>query len=99
MVLIAPKIQSNGLKIPGQHYAPQGSADVAVFQAGYCSRCKNNDDVKSCFIKTQADTWPVTDSRYPKEWTYDKRGRPTCIEFINAKPAPTDQPKTNDLFK
>jgi len=72
------------------------------FMEAHCFRCNCEDDEVDgdirCEILTNTMLYEVEEPGYPKEWTYDARGRCTCTAFkpenacpINARPKPPRQ--------
>lgn len=77
-------------KIPalaGQPYRPSNGTEGLMFEEQFCERCKherikpNGEFAKQCRIHTNAFFFDEDDKAYPKEWTHDAEGCPTCTKF------------------
>ena len=67
----------------GQPYRPSNGSEGEMFMAAFCDRCKlNADELDGCNILSDSFCYDVGDPEYPKEWTHDGRGRPTCTAFV-----------------
>lgn len=88
----------------GKPYRPSNGTEGEMFQEQFCYRCRNdqNDD-DPCEILTATMFYTVNAPKYPKEWVYDKDGRPTCTAFHDVQSEQPEQavrcPDTLDLFK
>ena len=74
----------------GEHrvYRPSNSDDGLGFEMQFCDRCERDqkfreteDGRDGCEIHTRAYLFNYEDPEYPKEWTYDAAGKPTCTAF------------------
>ena len=57
------------------------------------------DPAKGCLIIADTFAFEITDPKYPKEWVYDKDGRPSCTAFTTDQKKPVRCGKTLDMFE
>ena len=63
-------------------YRPSSGTEGMHFTDKFCEQCKNaDDDFAGCQISDRTMFFNIDDERYPKEWTYNSDGEPTCTEF------------------
>jgi hypothetical protein len=61
-------------------YRPSSGSEGEMFRAAFCDRCVH--DVNSdCGILLRTLVHLPDDEEYPKEWTHDAEGEPTCTKF------------------
>ena len=70
----------------GKPYRPSNGTEGGMFQDRFCYQCKNDNwDEKTmsggCEIIVLSMCYGVEDSKYPKEWIYDKDGQPICTAW------------------
>jgi hypothetical protein len=81
---------------PGEPYRPSNGTDGECFMAAYCyAGCRHFRKVPSleshgCHkgIDLRAMAFATDDPGYPREWTYDATGKPTCTAFDDSPSAP-----------
>lgn len=82
----------------GKPYRPSNGTEGMIFEESFCDRCvKDDDEDNLCAIHTNALLFDIGDDDYPKEWVFDKDGRPTCTAFDDGCPPRCSE--TLDLFK
>lgn len=65
-------------------YRPSNGTEGMMFEAEFCDRCCKSlfwTDDQGCAILGNALFHEVDEPEYPKEWTYDDKGNPTCTAF------------------
>lgn len=72
----------------GKPYRPSNGTEGMMFHEQFCLRCVHEeylrtgeDDAKKCELLNNSMLFDPGDEAYPKEWTHDERGRPTCTAF------------------
>jgi hypothetical protein len=84
----------------GQPYRPSNGTEGMMFMERWCSKCSQDTEESPCEILTSAMVFGITDKGYPREWAYDKEGRPFCTAFTDATPEEHYRcPETPDLFE
>lgn len=78
---------------PGDVYRPPNGTDGRVFMARTCDRCERDREYRagladSCRIACLTLLYRACEPEYPREWTYDEDGRPTCTAFAPERPIP-----------
>lgn len=79
---------------PGAPYRPANGVEGEIFEAAYCERCAKFDWDIGCSkgIQSAAFSFKIGDPDYPKEWTHDEKGLPTCTEFENEEAVEASPP-------
>jgi len=64
-------------------YRPSNGTEGDMFQEKFCEKCVYDDYDNDVYCEILGDSmaFNVDDKEYPKEWTYDKNGCPTCTAF------------------
>lgn len=63
-------------------YCPSNGTEGEAFMEKHCYHCiHDNGDDKICDILMASMAFYKTDERFPSEWTYDDKGKPTCTEY------------------
>lgn len=66
-------------------YLPSNGTEGMAFTDAYCMQCincnPNPEGKKQCDILCRSMAYDVNEDEYPKEWTYDKEGRPICTSW------------------
>lgn len=73
----------------GEPYRPSNGTEGEIFMSQYCERCTKEAGKRECGLIVRSLSFDVDDPEYPKEWTHDSEGRPTCTAFVQigeAKP-------------
>ncbi len=70
----------------GSKYRPSCGSEGVDFQLKYCDRCKDDEGYRlgvsgGCHILADTLALGKDDPKYPKEWTYNEDGQPTCTAF------------------
>lgn len=63
----------------GKPYRPSNGSEGELFIEQNCDRCMH---AHGCDILRRSFSYGITDEKYPKEWTHDFKGRPTCTAFV-----------------
>lgn len=87
-------------------YRPSNGTEGCDFQDHWCCRCERDAKFSydnpelGCQILADTYAYDITDPKYPKEWTYDKKtAEPCCTAFVErGKDIPCRCDKTIDLF-
>lgn len=73
----------------GKLYRPSNGSEGDWFIHKYCFNCihgkyEHTGDVNDnpCEIAGLTFAFDTRDKEYPKEWCYDKDGKPTCTAFV-----------------
>ena len=73
----------------GDKYRPSNGTEGEGFIDRFCFRCANEESLHRkdgsgvmCPIIAGTMGLDVTDPEYPKEWTYDAAGNPTCTRHV-----------------
>ena len=75
------------------------------FMDDFCMQCiherwthrqKEDRDEDKCEIMTKVMIYDKRNPDYPKEWTYDEDGRPTCAKFVKFDWGTDDDPNEPD---
>lgn len=68
--------------MPGEKYCPSNGTEGEGFMENHCYQClHDNGKDKICEILMASMSFFKIDPKFPKEWTYDDSGRPTCTEY------------------
>ena len=72
--------------LAGQPYCPSNVAEGDMFREKFCERCLKDRVFREhgqdgCQILAAALCYDLDEPEYPKEWTHDAEGRPTCTAF------------------
>ena len=96
-------------EMAGKPYRPGSGTEGVCFDQAWCEHCtrdaeyRNNQDnvdpAKGCQIIAGTFAFEITDPKYPKEWVYDKDGRPCCTAFTTDQKKPVRCGKTLDMFE
>lgn len=67
----------------GKKFRPSNGTQGECFKSAFCYKCKKMDLEKDKYCTIEMDTMmlDVQDEEYPREWTYDSEGNPTCTAF------------------
>ena len=63
-------------------YRPSNGTEGMMFEEEFCNYCRLED---GCEIVGNAMFFEIGDIQYPKEWTHDAGGCPTCTAFVPEK--------------
>lgn len=85
-------------------YRPSNGTEGDCFMSKFCFQCiHDNPDYNAksprCEIMTLTMCYGIGEPEYPKEWTYDANGRPTCTAWVkwdwgnDGDPNDPDNPK------
>lgn len=71
---------------PGEAYRPSNGTEGEGFHESYCYQCLHTnpdpEGEKQCQIWMKALCYNTNEPEYPKEWTYDDQGKPTCTNHV-----------------
>jgi len=74
----------------GEKFRPSNGTEGCFFEDKFCSQCRNekfmhtqDTNDKQCDILNDALTFDLDEEKYPKEWTYDEAGDPTCTAYVH----------------
>lgn len=68
-------------------YRPSNGTEGEIFKERFCYRCKNFDEFPEGYVDCKlgilmfAELHGIDHPKYPTEWRYDEKGKPTCIKF------------------
>ncbi len=69
-------------------YQPSNGTEGDLFTAAWCAECERerrhretDNPYHGCRILTRALAFESSDPNYPREWTYDAEGNPTCTAY------------------
>lgn len=89
----------------GQPYRPSTGTEGAAFQERWCDQCARDaafrddpDFGTGCQIVADTFALDITNPKYPKEWVFDREGRPCCTAFTTDPKCPVRCDKTIDMF-
>lgn len=92
----------------GQPYRPSSGTEGIAFDEHWCSNCERDkayrdggddaDPAIACQLIANALAYEIGDPNYPKEWVYDREGRPSCTAYTEDPTCPTRCDKTLDMF-
>lgn len=91
-------------EMAGKPYRPSSGTEGMWFSENWCDHCTRDLDFDpdsgdgGCQIIADTFAYEVTDERYPKEWVYDRDGRPSCKAFTTDPSKPIRCDKTLDMF-
>lgn len=75
------------MRKPGDKYRPSNGTEGCWFMSEHCEKCIHEnpdpDHKKKCELITLVMCLDQDDKDYPREWTYDAMGEPTCTKFVN----------------
>lgn len=86
----------------GEKYRPSNGTEGEGFHENFCFQClherwvhrqKEDLDEDKCEIMTNAMCYALSDPKYPREWTYDEKGNPTCTKFVKFDWGDDDDPR------
>lgn len=63
-------------------YRPINGTEGECFQEQFCAHCWKNRN-QGCLIAARTMLFDVDEPEYPKQWTYDAQGQPTCTAFLS----------------
>jgi len=69
--------------LAGQSYRPSNGTEGVLFEERFCDHCTRMS--AECDIYSDALLYDLGHRHYPKEWIYDKDGRPTCTAFCDRR--------------
>lgn len=64
-------------------FQPSNATEGDSFMDAFCFRC-GQWGAKGCDIQGRTMAYGTEDPEYPREWTYDNQGDPTCTAFVAA---------------
>jgi len=74
--------------IMSRKYMPSNGTEGGGFIEAFCWNCVHEkwihtlrDGDKKCDILSRSMIYRIEDEEYPKEWTYDENGKPTCTAW------------------
>lgn len=66
-------------------YRPSNGTEGMWFISEFCEHCRRENpgdvETRKCKILTKTMLYDVNEKDYPKEWTYDEKGDPTCTKY------------------
>lgn len=82
-----------------QTYRPSNGTEGEGFISAWCCNCER-DRHEDCTILAATFAYDVEDAEYPREWCFDRQGRPQCTAFVPEGQAlpPPRCPDTLDMF-
>ena len=93
-------------EMAGKPYRPSTGTEGAAFENEWCGWCARDaafrddpDRGEGCQIIADTFAYEITDPRYPKEWVFDRDGRPCCKAFTTDPKMPVRCDKTLDMFE
>lgn len=102
------KVGARNHEMAGKPYRPGSGTEGIAFDDRWCAWCTRDkafrdagpdfDSVDGCQIIADTFAFEITDSRYPKEWIFDREGRPCCTAFTTDPNNPVRCDKTIDMF-
>lgn len=87
---------------PGEPYQPSNGTEGEYFMEEFCYQCiherwihrqKEDRDEDKCTIINLSMSYDRNDPEYPKEWTYDAAGKPTCTKWVKFDWGSDDDPR------
>lgn len=103
------KVGARNHEMAGKLYRPSCGTEGIAFDDAWCAYCERDkayreggpdaDPAIACQIIADTFAFDITDPRYPKEWVYDKDGRPKCTAFTDDPKCPVRCDKTKDMFE
>lgn len=73
------------MKEKKEKYQPSNGSEGIGFISMFCDHCRRENPgetkTRKCSILTKTMVYSVTDKEYPKQWTYDDEGNPTCTAY------------------
>ena len=92
----------------GKPYRPGSGTEGMAFDEAWCEHCERDreyreagpdaDPAIACQIIADTFAFDIDDPRYPKEWVYDRTGKPCCTAFTTDPKKPVRCDKTIDMF-
>jgi hypothetical protein len=91
----------------GKPYRPGSGTEGMAFDEAWCAHCERDkefrsdpdiDPARGCQIIADTFAFEISDPRYPKEWIYDRTGKPCCTAFTTDPKQPVRCDKTIDMF-
>lgn len=92
----------------GKPYRPGSGTEGMAFDEHWCEHCTRDAEYRNsgpdadpaigCQIIADTFAFERDDPRYPKEWVYDRDGRPCCTAFTTDPTKPVRCDKTIDMF-
>ena len=82
-------------------YRPSCGTEGEDFRERFCYQClherwihrqKEDRDEDKCKIMTNTMLFDTNEPEYPREWTYDEKGSPTCTAFVKFDWGTDDDP-------
>lgn len=72
-------------ELANKPYRPANGSEGDMFQEIFCGKCvyDDYDNDLYCDILGNSMAFDIDDKYYPKEWTHDKNGCPTCTKFFS----------------
>ncbi len=93
----------------GQPYRPGSGTEGMAFDEEWCEHCTRDkayrdggpdaDPAIACQIIADTFAYDIDHPKYPKEWIYDRDGRPSCTAFTTDPKCPVRCDKTIDMFE
>lgn len=73
---------------PGEPYQPSNGTEGVMFADHFCDQCLHDKDWRDkeknpCLILSATLIYDIGETEYPKEWTHDAEGHPTCTAFVH----------------
>ena len=69
-------------------YRPSNGTEGDCFMSRFCYHCLHEqylitgkDEDKKCNILSSSMIYGIDEDGYPSEWTYDREGKPTCLNY------------------
>jgi len=95
-------------EMAGKPYRPGSGTEGMAFDDAWCAYCERDkayrdggpdaDPAIACQIIAATFAFEIADPRYPKEWVYDRKGKPCCTAFTTDPKQPVRCDKTIDMF-
>ena len=99
------KVGARNHEMAGKPYRPSCGTEGIAFDDKWCSWCARDaafredmDRNDGCQIVADTFAYELGDPHYPKEWVFDRDGRPSCTAFTEDPKRPVRCDKTIDMF-
>lgn len=99
------KVGARNHEMAGKPYRPGSGTEGMAFDERWCEHCARDakfrddpDRADGCQIVADTFAYEISDPKYPKEWVFDRNGRPCCTAFTENPNAPLRCDKTPDMF-
>jgi len=99
------KVGARNHNMAGKPYRPSCGTEGMAFDEAWCDLCARDAEWRydeqngdPCQILSDTFIYSITDAQYPKEWVYDRNGRPSCTAFTEDPSRPLRCDRTLDMF-